>query len=450
VKTLRVLLVVGGYIAALLWAYSTLVSPHFAYDGYKLAWPDAKSMVWLTTLSLVPALFMPYALSKPSAMILWWLYIAAYIPSIFIPALSLTMPFEQLVPLQLCLLLCMGFLRFTSTARLLAIGRIELSPALFWSVFWIAWSACIAFICMHFRADILLANVASLFTGGSEYAIRSAFVVELSHAGRILGYVTGQVSQALDPYLIAFGIVHRRRACLVAGILGQLLVFSVTGLKIILFSSVFLAGLFLIMRRWQHWRRSFGLILTTGVTAMILLSAVADMTTKGVIFSSLITRRTLAAPGLLTGFYFEHFSHVSHAGVGFRFSQNSGPYFGPPQEIGLAYFGSADVDANANFWAEGFADFGMAGIVGFTLLVAFMVWIYDSIFAVHSLELGALMTAMPALNLSNTAPTTVLLTHGALATALLLYLTPWKSREAAEPEAQTEETASEFSPALSG
>src|SRR5262249_19851829 len=167
------------------------------------------------------------------------------------------------------------------------------------------------------------------------------------------------------------------------------------------------AGLFLIMRRWQHWRRSFGLILTAGVTALVVLSTVADVATKSAVFSTLVTRRTFAAPGLLTGFYFEHFSKVSHAGVAFRFSTNSGRYFGPPQEIGLAYFGSADVDANANFWAEGFADFGMPGIVGFTLLVAFLVWIYDSIFAVHSLELGALMTAMPALNLSNTAPTTV-------------------------------------------
>lgn len=169
---------------------------------------------------------------------------------------------------------------------------------------------------------------------------------------------------------------------------------------------------------------------------MVLLSAVADVAAKSVVFSSLVTRRTFAAPGLLTGFYFEHFSQVSHAGVGFRFSSDSGRYFGPPQEIGLAYFGSADVDANANFWAEGFADFGMPGIVGFTLLVAFLVWIYDSIFAVHSLELGALMTAMPALNLSNTAPTTVLFTHGGLATALLLYLSPWKSRETFEPEGE--------------
>src|SRR5262249_60885041 len=115
-EQVRIILVVGGCVGALLWFYATAVSPHFAYDGYKLMWPDAKSMIWLSTLALLPALTMPYSLSKPSGMILWWLYLAAYIPSIFVPALSLTMPLEKLLPLQLCLLLCMGLLRLASAA----------------------------------------------------------------------------------------------------------------------------------------------------------------------------------------------------------------------------------------------------------------------------------------------------------------------------------------------
>src|SRR5262249_18926020 len=156
--------------------------------------------------------------------------------------LSLTMPLEKLLPLQLCLLLCMGLLRLASAARPLALGRIRLSPAVFWSVFWIAWAGCIVFVCAHFRAAILVANLASIAAGGSEYTIRNAFFAELSQSGRALAYVTGQLSQGLDPYLIAFGIVNRRGLCLAAGIIGQIVVFSVTGLKIILFSSIFLAG----------------------------------------------------------------------------------------------------------------------------------------------------------------------------------------------------------------
>jgi hypothetical protein len=201
----------------------------------------------------------------------------------------------------------------------------------------------------------------------------------------------------------------------------------------------------------RRWRRSFGVMLTSGLIAIILLSTVVDLATNNVALSTLITRRTLAAPGLLTGFYFEHFSQASHAGFGFRFSRWAPPYFGPPQEIGLVYFGSSNVDANANFWAEGFADFGIAGILGFTFFVAFLIWIYDSIAVTHNLELATLLAAMPALNLSNTAPTTVLLTHGGLAVALLLYLSPLRKPSAAlEPAGALEPTQLPSAPDLEG
>jgi hypothetical protein len=436
-KRLQILAAVGAYVAALLWAYATVVSPAFAYDGFALKWPSGGSMAWLITLSLLPALSLPSSLSKPSVLILWWLYLAAYIPSILIPALSLTMPFEELLPLEMSLLLCMAILRLASWDRVLAVGSMTLSPTVFWSVFTIVWLGGFVFIVAYDRGSIL-ANLASLFLGANEYSIRGEYIAQLSAGGKALGYVVGQLGQALDPYLIAFGIVYRRRLCLIAGIVGQIVVFSLTGYKSILFSSLFLALLFAFTRK----PRSFGMRLTTGLVAIVLLATIADIATKGVFFSTMITRRTLAAPGLLTGFYFEHFSQASHAGFGFRFARFAPPYFGPPQEIGLVYFGSANIDANANFWAEGFADFGIPGIVGFTLLVAFLIWIYDSIASSHSLELATLLAAMPALNLSNTAPTTVLVTHGGIAAALLLYLSPLRRPEpASEPAAESEFSA---------
>src|SRR5438270_5078239 len=163
-KKLQILAGVCAYVAALLWAYATAVSPAFAYDGYALRWPDAGAMAWLIALCLLPALLLPYSLSKPSALILWWLYLAAYIPSILIPALSLTMPFERLLSLQMSLILCMGILRLATWDRALAIGRITISPVVFWSVFVIIWLGCLAFICTYGRGNVLV-NLASLFVG---------------------------------------------------------------------------------------------------------------------------------------------------------------------------------------------------------------------------------------------------------------------------------------------
>ena len=110
-------------------------------------------------------------------------------------------------------------------------------------------------------------------------------------------------------------------------------------------------------------------------------------------------------------------------GAGLHFVHDES-VIGPANEIGLAYFGNVETNANANMWAEGFAEFGIPGIVGFTLFVAFMLWIYDSISARRKLELTVLLAAMPAILLSNTGPTTVLISHGGLAVALVLYLSP--------------------------
>jgi hypothetical protein len=429
VKRVQLLLAVSGYLAVLLWVYATIMATEFSYQGFRLTWPPPAVMVWLVALALAPVAILPLSLSRPSALILWWLYLAAYIPSIFVPSLSLSLSPETLLPLQISLALSMGILCLASSRRLLAIGRVTLTPTIFWPAFVLIWAGCLGFICMYGRANVL-ANLASVFSGATEYDIRSEYI-----AGRVpaLGYVVGQLGQALNPFLIAFGIAYRRPVCWIAGIAGQIVVFGLTGFKTVLFSAIFLPLVLLFIRRW---RRHFGLAFTAGLIAVVLTCAVVDKATNGVYLSSLITRRTLVAPGLLTGFYFEHFSRVSHAGIGYHFHRDESA-LETSREIGLTYFGSSDVDANANMWAEGFADLGVPGILGFTFLVAIMIWMYDSIAAKGNLELAVLLTAMPAVGLSNTAPTTLLVTHGGLAIALLLYLVP-RPALAEEPELEVD------------
>ena len=99
--------------------------------------------------------------------------------------------------------------------------------------------------------------------------------------------------------------------CLIAGILGQVIVFSLTGFKTTVLSAIFLALVAIFLKRW---RRSFGLAMTAGLIAVILICAVADRATGDVLFSSTFTRRTLVTPGLLTGFYFDTIP-VSHPWV---------------------------------------------------------------------------------------------------------------------------------------
>jgi hypothetical protein len=96
----------------------------------------------------------------------------------------------------------------------------------------------------------------------------------------------------------------------------------------------------------------------------------------------------------------------------------------PPYLIGALYFHSASNDANANIWADAYANFGYAGIICFTLLLAILLWLYDSIAVNRDTRLAALAIGLPAFALANGGLLTSLLTNGVVLAMLLTYLMP--------------------------
>jgi len=418
----KLLLVTSLYVAALLWAYATMVVPQFGYEGYALRQPSAVQMAWLILMVLLPALFVPSSSSRPSALIVWWLYLSVYIPAILVPALSLSMPFEKSLQLQITLLLCLGLLSMVSSSRkLLSVRQMVVSPTLFWPAFLTVWVICLGIIIGSAHFSSMMTNIVSLFEGADEYTIRSKFN-DLARGVPLLGYLIGQVALAFNPFLIAFGLRYRRTTCLIAGIVGQVIAFSLAGYKASLASIVFLCLLAVFIRRW---RRSLGLALASGLMVAALTSTVIDRATNGVWFTSVVSRRTMLTPGLLTGLYFEHYSQVPPVGLGIHFSLfRDERVLTPPNEIGFAYFGDENINANANLWAEGYAELGLLGAFLYTIFLGFLIWIYDSIAAGRDPAMAILLAAMPAAGFANTLPSTVLITHGGLAAALLLYFLP--------------------------
>jgi hypothetical protein len=245
-------------------------------------------------------------------------------------------------------------------------------------------------------------------------------MLQVGQAGRLFGYIGRELVTALDPFLISYGLLSKQWWMLTIGIVGQLVYFGQTGMKEVPLSVI---AIFLIWALVQRFRKQFGYAFLFAATSLLIVFTSADLATHSATFSTLFTRRDLAGPGLLTGFYFEHYSKVEHPGHAFT-GNGSSQLIGPPQEIGFYYFGSANVDANANFWAEGFAEYGIPGIFSFALLVALALWFYDSIAALGSLELAVLLTVVQADALTNTSPLTVLVTHGGILTGMLLYFAP--------------------------
>jgi hypothetical protein len=442
VRKIKIVAAFSAYFATLLWAYAFVISPLYSYLGYRLNWPGPLRLASMAVFALAPLAFLPIRLARPSVLVLWWLYATVYLPSILLPALTLTLTSTELLPLDTAMLLCLGLMTIASSTKLLSIRRLKMHPAYFWTIVLAIGGSCLLFICTQFRLSTLIFNFASLFAGGNEYTIRLGFFDQLNQTGRILGYASGQVGEAIDPFLIAFGLVMRRKKLLILGIAGQLILFAVAGNKSILFSTLFPTIIFLLVRRFP---RNFGTALASLLTVVVLLSAAGDYLSDGIVFSNLTTRRTFMDPGLLTGFYYEHYSQVPHAGLAYHFPREGETNPGPSHEIGLIYFGDARIDANANLWAQGFADFGIPGIFAFTLLLSAILWMFDSIAARQNPELGILVIAMQAFFFSNSAPLTVFITHGGLCSALLLWSVPATEPSRAEgTELSADDDSEEF------
>ena len=210
------------------------------------------------------------------------------------------------------------------------------------------------------------------------------------------------------------------------GLALQLLVFSTTGFKSVLFSSALLAALALTLRSGG---RRFGPWLMGGALLLLGGTWLLDQLTGQIIFTSYFVRRLIVTPGFMAGLFFEFFSSHPKALLGHSVLAPlvDYPYAAtPPYVVARAYFGR-DFSVNANLWADGFANFGFAGIFAFTLLLALVLYLFDALAAQRGLRQRlaiAYLLALPAFTLANSALLTSLLTHGIAFAFLLLYTLP--------------------------
>jgi hypothetical protein len=138
-------------------------------------------------------------------------------------------------------------------------------------------------------------------------------------------------------------------------------------------------------------------------------------------------------PGQLTSYYFDYFSSHPWAMLGDGTLKGLVPYpydLPVPNLIAREYFGDPNIVANANIWADGYANFGYLGMLIATLILALTMMLLDAASKGLSLRLVALILVMPAVSLANSAMLTSILTQGLGLTLLLLYLHP---RDAPRP-----------------
>jgi hypothetical protein len=427
----RLLLALGmvAYVAVFQWSYINYLYPFFEYFGYDYNQPQTSHLILGWVLSLLPCLWMPLTLTRPSQLAYWVLYLTVIVPSMFVPLYAgLDQPAE-IVVLMLTLFAGFSITGMCYLLPLLSINPPRISRRLFWNGVGCFAVALAVWIVVAFREHLRIVSFLDV------YDLRG-FAEDLI-AGSRVNYALMWLSGAINPFLMGWGLYHRRTKFFVAGALGQLLVFAGLGTKGSILSILFIAGFYLLSKRGGI---PFALKLTWGCVALLgglcisFLLAGKDPGPLHSMVLFVVFMRTFGMNGLMTAQYYHffernpltYFSHINLVNMFVKY-----PYANPiGVEVGSYYTGDAGLDSTAHFWAtDGLASLGLGGVLLISVFCGFVLWIIDSAAQRHDSRLSALVLCYAAFNLSNISIFTSLFSGGLGLLILLLYVMPHEDPE---------------------
>jgi len=426
---LKPLPLIGLYSVVLHWTYQTQIAPLFGYLGSRYRSPDPINYLLAGALLLVLTWVMPTKLRRVSDFVLWMLFLMVAVPAILVPQFAAILSRDQ--SLILALVVAANFLLLTALTRLSpsAINlRIVTDSSLLW--------AAVFALSVGFYVFLLVTTglqFRSIQGLNSVRDIRFEYRDQITTIGAALGYLVRLQGNVLNPLIIAKGIYGRNWTLTAAGFVGQLLIFGLTGYKLVLLSA---PALLLVALMYRYSRRRTGSLIPIGVLLTALIAIGVDRLRGGAItFTELFIDRLLLVPGTLTAAHVLVFDHAEKMRWSYSFMS---PFFDNPYGttpafvVGKQFTGSDQTTASANLFADGFANLGWAGMTVETLLLVVLLWLVDGASRHLPLPVSSALMLVPVLALVNGSVFTSILTGGIGAVIVLMAMLPgdgWSGRD---------------------
>jgi hypothetical protein len=443
----RILLVLGilCFIGLYQWDYINWLSPAFSYYGFEYYPPPTKYLVLAWICSVIPSLWMPLQIKRASQLGYWVLYLTVLIPSMFVPLFARLNEPPDIA--KLVLTMCLGF-AICGAGYWVPLGyfrSLAVSKFVFWRCFFLLALVCSVWVVVALHSSIHLVSFAEVadLRGDTGDAI----------SGTLVNYPLMWLYGAINPFMVAWGLYYKKIPLFVAGVLGQVLVYSIFATKASLLSILFIVGLYLMSR---PGRMAFAQRLTWSVVALFLalclsfaLSREPSLVLLGLLF--LVFFRSFGLAGLLTGQYYcfiqhnplTYFSHVK----GINWFLHYPFHYQLGTEIGYYYY-TPLVDTTAHFWAtDGLAALGLPGILVISAVCALLFWFIDSISRKHDPRLAGLVIFYATYSLANLSMFTTLLSGGLGLLIAFLYVVPRQEVSHSYGSIQRKTTAGASTPA---
>lgn len=400
------------YVAALLLIVDATIADLFAYQGYVAReWSVWEILVGFgATVGM--SLCLHWSVRRPSQAAYVFLVATVGLPVLWIPVFYGPLPSPRVEILQVATLLTFLLMRWVLGGKPVALRPVHLPQHVFWPVL-------TGFVVLSFVVLFSVGLRPQVLTLSEVYDQRDVY---RASGNAVTSYLVGWLAATL-PFVMVLGVSRRWPWVAIAGACGLLLLFGITGFKSYVVALVISLGVYWLNRQGHSKAVTWFLTLTAGIIAVALI----DRALSGFTLTSLLVRRALSTAGINTGYYIDLFGDVPPYGLRhsvLSFLGDSPHALAPSRLVGTYYYGSGETAANANFMADGYANFHWVGFVLSGVLVALLLRLYDKVAAGLPLPVTASALVSVLLALANTAALTVILTHGAAVLLLCVALAP--------------------------
>lgn len=398
------------YAISLTHAYVYYISPVFSYEGYTTVRENLASYIIISALSGIPSLILGNRMRRPSDFMVFCTYYIIYVPTVVISFVGPEMQDSvrwSLVGILLLGVVVISVIRISPSVR---IPRPKIPRVVWWVLLWMLCALLISFLIKEFG----LRSPPSLV---DPYTVRFA----ARGKGSLVGYALRLCSNVLVPVLIAYGLDRRRYILVLIGAAMTILIYSFDGTKMTLAVPIIVIATYIVI---NYNIPTVFLVLI--LSAFVISGSIIQEFSGNFLFHSFFTLRMIIVPGILTTYYYKLFIDInpyawSQSIFGFLVDR---PHDDDPSFlVGKIFFGRDDMSANANFLADGFANLGAGGGLVMAVIFFFVLLVMDGISRGKE-RIAIAVLSVSALALMNTGLTTTLVTHGLLATLLLIWTLP--------------------------
>jgi hypothetical protein len=423
---LKVASIVLIEIEVLIYAHSTFVAPLYYYLGIPYSEIDATEHFWLVAVVMFASLFLPHEYQRPSGFVGWLLFVFCFVPSIVLSTILGVLRPDVLLQLQLSLCIGMVGILIIPSPDSTFFPITAVAPTNFWFVLLLLYFGSVGLIVAFNYGNMKIVGMADVYV--QRFAANSDVGIS--------AYAMGILSGALDPFLMAIGLVNRKPVLLALGAVGQVVVYAVLAQKIVLLSVLYVPGFFYLLGadNFRQNPKSAPLLRIGALSIALLLVGCGSMSLSANSNSSvfkevgaLLLMRQFSLPGGLVAqygaFFTDHpltyFTHINivKAVFGATYTRDVG------LEIG-SYLanGGIGMNANANFFArDGIAALYLIGPATMGIVVGLCLRIFDMIIGDEHLAVAGLTLTAFGFSLTQSSFFTSLLTGGGLLCLLILY-----------------------------